>query len=374
MIITPANFIQYQQPDVPFDGDNPTGESPLATTLRLMDWVVDQSPETRLFLYEGWAEMVYQAYVDVNAGPNHIWFEDLIAGINAARPALQPRLIPVASVLANLMTDDGLLADLPATALYVDGEPHGTPSLYFLAALVTYAALYEAPPPPDFRPPPSLHPDIVAQYPAIATVVWQAMPDTPTEVVARETLRTAVASDPLPSRQPVALPPKVMRPDGIPALGMGLNGIADWSTQHSFIDLMKTARDWVGHLLGQWGGVSTEELRAAGHLSENGWPLSIPKGVEALESVLLTDQPPEADHLRDDYVLFYEGQGKLRLTGRASRVRYDAGQIGFAYSPGEGVVGISITEIDPADPIHNIRIIREDHVRLYEAGVIINPL
>lgn len=115
-------------------------------------------------------------------------------------------------------------------------------------------------------------------------------------------------------------------------------------------------------------------MRAGGHLSENGWPLSIPDGVEALESVLLTDQPKEAENLRGDYIVFYEGTGRLRLTGRASRVRYEDGEIQFTYSPGEGVVGISITEVSAEDPIRNIRIIRQDHLTLHQAGVLFNPL
>lgn len=386
VVVTPANFIQYQQPDVPFDGDNPTGESPLGATLRLMDWIASEAPETRLFIYEGWAEMAsvtggfppssdgYSSYVALNSGANHRWFQDLVAGIDLARPTLQPRLIPVASVLSGLLAKGGLLEGLPADALYVDADPHGTPTLYFLAALVTYAALYETPPPADFRPPPFLHPRVIDLYPLIAEAIWQAMPDTPEEQVRRETALARAAEISLPERQPVALPPQGLRPDGVPALGMGLNGIADWSTQHPFIDLMKTARDWVGHLPGQWGGVSSDELRSGGYLSEDGWPLSIPDGVEALESVLLTDQPEEAEHLRGDYVLFYEGEGDLRLTGRASRVRYEPGEIRFSYAPGEGLVGLSITDLSPDNPIRNIRVLREDHLALHQAGVIFNPL
>ncbi|WP_439119675.1 hypothetical protein [Marivita sp.] len=42
-------------------------------------------------------------------------------------------------------------------------------------------------------------------------------------------------------------------------IAFGLNGIADWSTQHPFIDVMKSGRRWIGHLPNQWGGVDFED-------------------------------------------------------------------------------------------------------------------
>lgn len=385
VVITPANFIQYQLPDVPYDGDNPTGESPLGAVLRLTDWLLSEAPETRLFLYEGWAEMVaitggfppseaaLQSYHAANGGPYHDWYQDLLDGVAAARPEAQMRLIPVASVLAGLLQDGGVLDNLTAEDLYTDGDPHGTPTLYFLAAMVTYGALYDAPPPEGYRPPATLHPDVVARYPALRKAIWAALPKTPQEARSRAAVTEAIAAAPLPDRQPVALPPSGLRPEGVPALGMGLNGIADWSTQHPFVDLMKTARGWVGHLPGQWGGVSFEDLQAGGHLDEHGWPVSIPDGVERLESVLLTDQPPEAVSLRGDYVVVYDGSGELDLTGRAKRVRYAPGRITFSYEPGDGVVGLSLSEIPADDPVRNMHIFRAEHEALFEAGVLFNP-
>ncbi|WP_121633036.1 calcium-binding protein [Tropicibacter alexandrii] len=394
VIVTPANFIQYQLPNVPYDGDNPTGESPLGAALRLFDWVDDAAPDARLFVYEGWAAMDgitgpfppdaeglgrYHAH---NAGDYHLWYEDFLADLAEARPALEVTLIPVASVLAGLLADGGVLEGLPAEALYVDDAPHGTPTQYLLAAMVTYAALYEAPPPADYQPPASLHPDVVAKFPEIAQAIWDAMPEVKAlkaavangaEAVAEEVAEAAQPD--LPQRQPIALPPRGIRPDGLPALAMGLNGISDWSTQHPFLDLFKSSRPWVGHLPGQWGGVTTEELEAGGHLSPEGWPLSLPEGVEALEAVLLTEQPEGATSLRGDYVLRYEGTGRIRLEGRAKRTRYDDGRITFFYEPGgdEGLVAVKITELDPSDPIRNITIVREDMLPLYDGGAIFNP-
>ena len=51
---------------------------------------------------------------------------------------------------------------------------------------------------------------------------------------------------------------------GAPSLGMGLSGIADWSSELPFIDLMKSARPWTGHLPGHWGGWEPRRLAPAG--------------------------------------------------------------------------------------------------------------
>ncbi|WP_370047074.1 MULTISPECIES: calcium-binding protein [Salipiger] len=402
--ITPANFIQYQAPDAPFDYDNAAGESPMGAILRVIDWMGSRMPGVPVYLYEGWSEMnsvsrsyppstrAARRYHAMNQGDYHDWYETLLADLRSERPEADIRLIPVARILSVLLGEDGPLEDVPAEALYVDLDPHGTPSLYFLAAMITYAATFQAPPPADFTPPETLHPEIVANYPALAALVWDEVsasgllesagltpeaPATRTAEAAPEPepeAAPAASAEPMPVRGQVALPDPGARPEGAPALAMGLNGIADWSTQAPFLDHMKTARQWVGHLPGQWGGVEAEELRAEGALDEAGWPVSIPERVERLEALLLTDISSDAEYLIGTYRVFWEGKGKLDITGRASRVRLGEGEGQFWYAPGEGAVGVSITATDPDDPIRNIRIVREDQLALFEAGALFNPL
>ncbi len=386
VIVTPANFIQYQLPDVPYDGDNPDRESPLGALQRIFDWVEVNSPDTRLFVYEGWSDMAsfsrsfppsnrqLRRYHAFNAGEYHQWYRDLLNVMSVTRPDTQVEVIPVASVLAGFFQRGGLLEGLPAEALYTDNAPHGTPTLYMLAAMVTYAWVYDAPPPDGFSPPAVLHPDVVANYAQLAEAIWEQVPqrEAATPAPADPPVEEARAPD-LPERQPISLPPRGVRPQGAPALGLGLNGISDWSTQHPFLDLMKSSRGWVGNIGDQWGAVSTEELRAGGHLDEDDWPLRVPEGVDAIETVILTNQPKAAGSLRGDYVLTYDGKAKFKLVGRARRVRTEPGRMTFSYEPGEGLVALSITEIDPADPIRNIVILREEHEALYRAGALFNP-
>jgi hypothetical protein len=76
----------------------------------------------------------------------------------------------MASVLSKLLTETEL-KDLQPTDLYSDNAPHGTNNTYFLAALITYTALYGEQAPDAFSPPDGLHPLIRENYPAIAAKI-----------------------------------------------------------------------------------------------------------------------------------------------------------------------------------------------------------
>lgn len=157
-------------------------------------------------------------------------------------------------------------------------------------------------------------------------------------------------------------------------LSVNLNGISDWSTQHPFLDHMKTARPWIGHLPGQWGGIPFEQLMSMGALDEHGWPVFIPVEATAVEALIFTDQHEKAVHLAGRYHLFYEGSGKLSVTGRARTVTIGPGEIIFEYTPGEGLVGVRLTSIDATDPVRNIKIVKEENLIRYRQGEIFNPL
>lgn len=360
ILIAPANFIQYRAPDAPYEGDNPQGLTPLSATLRVIDYTANQHPAARFYIYEGWADLgsyppsrrALRRYHDYSQGDYHDWYESYVAGLRAALPGRDITLIPVARVLSELMT--GPLADLPATVFYTDDAPHGTPTLYLLASLVTYAVLYgEAPPPIDL--PDSIDGAVRDLYPQLAAQVW-----------------ASVSGAVLPEAAQAVLPVPGEPLDN-PSLAMGLNGISDWSTQHPFIDLMKTARPWIGHLPGQWGGFDAAQVESSGVLDPAGWPTALPDGVERLETFILTDQPAGAASLAGRYRLTYAGQGRVSVGGIARDIDARPGEIWFSYRPGEGLVSVSLSAIDAADPIRDIAIVRTDHVDRHAAGEVFNP-
>lgn len=406
ILINPANFIQYQPAGAPYDGDNPDNASPLSATLQVFDWVAAQKSGLRFMIYEGWADMAEQVryppnrrglrrYHAFNGGDYHDWYRDYVDELQAARPDLLIRLIPVASILADILTN-APLNRIEAEALYVDDAPHGTPTLYFLAAMITYAALYDVPPPDGYTPPDAIDPAVRDAYPDLRDRIWQLVAasrdqatlavqparqraDAPVQPAAADPVAPAPAMDTAMEMQaPFAvaadsIPPTPLADGAIPALAMGLNGIADWSTQQPFIDVMKTARAWTGHKPGQWGGMDEAALRAGGHLDRDGWPLRIPAEVERIETLILTDQPEAATGLSGTYVLTWQGKGDITLTGRIGRVQTSPGEIRFQYTPGEGLVGISLGSIDADDPIRDMHVVRAEHQPLFEAGVLFNP-
>ena len=384
VVINPENFIQYKDPDETYDGA-PDDRSPLSGTLGLVEWVKEQGARPTIFLYEGWAEMddfppsrrAYRRYLRFTTGDYHDWYEAYHAALSDALPDMDVRHIPVGPILTRLLTE-GPLQDLTPVDLYTDNAPHGTATTYLIAAMITYAGLYNAPPPEmtDF---PQVHPVLVANYSKAADFIWAQMGDyaAPRDVAAAPdagdaptAVQAADAGDTAPQT------PSTGTGLARPSMAMGLNGIADWTTQQPFIDVMKTARHWVGHLPDQWGGWDEADFAREGLLDDFGWITRMPDGLDRIEAFVLTDLPPEATSLAGRYRVTWEGAGKLDVVGRARVQSREDHALWFRFEPGEGTVAIQINQTDPeatGNYIRNIRIMHEDHVPFHEAGMIFNP-
>ncbi|MCB5408591.1 hypothetical protein [Pseudogemmobacter faecipullorum] len=162
---------------------------------------------------------------------------------------------------------------------------------------------------------------------------------------------------------------KISNPD----LGFGLMGVHDWSPEQPFLDVMKTARPWIGHRPGEWGGMDEAGLRAAGVLDDEGWPRRIPEGLGSIGTLFLTDLPGGAVDMAGRYLVLWEGQGQIEMHGAARDIAPEAGGLGFSYSPGEGMVDFRITAIDAQDPIRRIRVVKAARADLLAQGEIFNP-
>jgi hypothetical protein len=161
-----------------------------------------------------------------------------------------------------------------------------------------------------------------------------------------------------------------------PSVGIGLSGVVDWSTQQPFVDVMKTARPWTGHLPGAWGGWTHDDLKSRGYLDDDGWLRAVPDELDAVATLVLTAQPSEAVSTAGRYRLTYRGRGRIEVTGAADVERRAAGEIWFATDPGSEHVIVTIHETDPArsgDYIRDIAIVRADRIRLHETGAVFNP-
>jgi hypothetical protein len=165
VVITPANFIQDVSPDTNYAFQD---RSPLDCMLDIVAQVMAEQPDAEIIIYEGWADMGtffetvpgnmsdLSAYFTFNQEAYHDWYASMLEAVNTAQPNAHVTLIPVAPILAELLTDSALSALTPAD-LFVDSAPHGTETLYFLASLITYTSLYNEPVPVDFPVPASIH-------------------------------------------------------------------------------------------------------------------------------------------------------------------------------------------------------------------------
>ncbi|WP_395540634.1 hypothetical protein [Neotabrizicola sp. sgz301269] len=336
------------------------------------------NPEVRVWLYETWPSFTPKPE-EVNADlPWRLRLdEEFPLWLAAAGDRAQ--IIPAGQAMA-LLSDEiaagqvpGLtnISDVFADDIHLNGR-----GLYFVA-MVQIAAL-------TGRSPEGLPAKLVRvwetreavipedQAAAFQRIAWAAVEGLPAKIAAMGK-RADMAPGPDQSAAPASAPKSGFAPITNPSLTLGLAGIADWSVQLPFLDQMKSARPWIAHRGGGWGGWDEADLRAAGALDAEGWPLFLPDGVSGISTLVLTDLPQEAAGAAGRYLVRWQGKGVLKIEGRAQEVRAEGASATFDYTPGEGAVILTIAATDRADPIRHISIVREDRAAALEAGEIFNP-
>ena len=236
--ITPANFIQYQSWDAAYPGDS---RSPLDATLDLVADIRADQPDAQILIYEGWSDMAgitawpadaegLAAYHAYNTGAYHDWFTGYVDAINAADPGADVTLLPIGSTLSRILTETPA-RDIPADELYVDDAPHGTETIYFLAAAITYPALYGEPLPADYPVPEGIHPLVAGNMDAINGIIGEELaeagfaldgapldetPEVPDTDVEPEPGDPVIEPDPIPDPAPQPEPDPVEEPEPLP--------------------------------------------------------------------------------------------------------------------------------------------------------------
>ena len=351
---------------------------------------ISANPEARVYIQETWHSLKSGTgeAVDYDDKAHIPWrerldqdlpaWEQIVADVAAGNRSdtATVALIPAGQGMARLYDEiaAGQVEGLDSIDALFSDDIHLSDMGHYFVAMVQYATLTGQSPvglPTDF------------------SNRWGKSFDTPEADLARELQRVAwdtvqayggAAVRPVPSApgQPARAATAPAAPTGPPAdpvqtpegavpgtkdVGIGLASVTDWSTQLPFLDLMKTARPWIGHKPGQWGGMELAELQAGGHLDADGWPIRMPRELSSIGTLILTDMPEAATSLRGRYVLRYKGTGVIEVSGRAERVRYGRGEVSFDYTPGPGSVDIRIQRINTTNPPRDITVRKSDAPR-----------
>jgi hypothetical protein len=159
-------------------------------------------------------------------------------------------------------------------------------------------------------------------------------------------------------------------------LGTNLGGISFWSSQMPFVDIFKSASEWITQNSNSWDTGEASEL----NLDENGWVKSLPKPGDPNADynqvgVMLNRISPapgvEQNYPGGKYVVLYDGEGKLeygfdaKLDASASKPGRDVINV----TPSDTGIHIKLTETDPkgtGDYIRNIRVVPEALEKNYQ--------
>ena len=113
----------------------------------------------------------YNAYVQ---NEFHDWWVDYRNQVRAARPTAKVQMIPVGPIISWLLTHSNL-SQIPYIDLYEDDAPHGRPTIYFLASLITYMQMQGVPAPDHFEVPANVHSLVQDNYLQIVDDIWNRL-------------------------------------------------------------------------------------------------------------------------------------------------------------------------------------------------------
>ncbi|MBM4024813.1 MAG: hypothetical protein FJ280_05315, partial [Planctomycetes bacterium] len=134
------------------------------------------------------------------------------------------------------------------------------------------------------------------------------------------------------------------------ALGINLAGVTYWSSEIVFVDLFRHAQTFKSQAPGK-GYAQGGPL----DLTADGWVRSLHGDGHFADSIILSR--PKLGYPAGVYTCLYEGKGKIQFARRTKVVEEAPGQIKVQVNNDLDLLTLRITEIDPADPVRDIRVI-----------------
>lgn len=186
VIITPGNFIQWQSPQENYPMES---VSPISATESIFNWCNQQEDDLNFYIYENWPDMApylsngfppsedeWISYNEYLTTEFKNWFLEYHDALVESFPNSCIKMIPVGTLISDLLGQSPYDA-IPVQELYEDDAPHGRASIYFLASIISYMAIYEEKAPLNFDVPSIIHPIINNNYNQIVERLWSNLND-----------------------------------------------------------------------------------------------------------------------------------------------------------------------------------------------------
>ncbi len=183
----------------------------------------------------------------------------------------------------------------------------------------------------------------------------------------------------LPTAVATTTTTKTTRPASL-EMGIGLGGLADWSSQMPFINIFKQSRNWITQCgEGSPAGCPSFDTQEKDRLNldADGYPKSLPAANDntvkyrRLEIPVFTGEHPE---IPGKYIVMYDGEGTLTYFGGTKNESLSKPGMEVVEIPKDsGTFFLGISATNPNNYVRNIRIVRESQLDLYKAGELFNP-
>jgi hypothetical protein len=162
------------------------------------------------------------------------------------------------------------------------------------------------------------------------------------------------------------------------SMGINLGDISYYATEQPFINSFVTSERWVTHSDATW---DTNEEKYV-NLDANGWPITLNSVNEprtqqfnSLGVLFLLGMPntPNGIYPAGQYIVMYDGKGKLSYGRDAVLVRRSPGRDVINVIPSKNGIDLRIVETDPHNYLRNIKVVTAANEAAAKAGQFFNP-
>ena len=141
-------------------------------------------------------------------------------------------------------------------------------------------------------------------------------------------------------------------------IGVNLCGVNDWSQEHPFLNRVKSSR----LINGDWSAATTDP---------QGTP---PDSMYASGGHIYVPFDPLSVGICNDYVLRWKGTAKIGTIAGGTRVSEAPGEVVFTYGRTDtNQSWFDVYDLDRADPLREVSVVRADQRAGYDAGEVFNP-